>query len=308
MTTNKILTATFIICLVIQIADSYAQNVAINNTGNQADQKHALEVIGSNTSNNTKAIYAENVPAAGSGGWWSYGIYGKVPSGFGYTIGVRGTSFNNVAQNEGRSYGGYFTAGNAGANSTGGWNYGMYAKLQGSLPGAAVVGFNDKDYDWDGNTKGSWAGYFVGDVKISGDLNIDGTANTGWHGSSTTIKILPSDFMPNDNSPYYNASIEDDATQKGVKNASTAIDLVAFVAIPEGYSTQGVTIYANGNVSTTVYEVDMTSGTWTNVGNGLTNTTTIANVSSTSTNYLAIKITSGGAINVIYGGTVTITN
>ena len=46
----------------------------------------------------------------------------------------------------------------------------------------------------------------------------------------------------------------------------------------------------------------------TNVGNGLTNTTTIANVSSTSTNYLAIKITSGGAINVIYGGTVTITN
>ena len=46
----------------------------------------------------------------------------------------------------------------------------------------------------------------------------------------------------------------------------------------------------------------------TNVGNGLTNTTTIANVSSTSINYLAIKITSGSAINVIYGGTVTITN
>jgi hypothetical protein len=114
--------------------------------------------------------------------------------------------------------------------------------------------------------------------------------------------------MPNDNSPYYNASIEDDDPQKGVKNASTVIDLIAFVAIPEGYSTQGVTIYADANLSTTVYEVDMTTGTWTIVGNGLANTTTIANVSSTSTNYLAVKMLSSGGVNVIYGGTVTITN
>jgi len=308
MNANKIITVGLIIGLVIPITGTHAQNVAINTTGNQADPKHALEVISSNTNSGTKAIYAENVTPAALGGW-SYGIFGTVPSGYGYTVGVRGTSFTKDPELSGRSYGGYFTAGNAGGSS-GGWNYGMYARLLGSNHGAAVVGFNDKDYDWNGNTNGSWAGYFVGDVNITEDLIVEGTvqANTGWHGSSNTIKILPSDFMPNDNSPYYNASIEDDAPQKGVKNASSVIDLVAFVAIPEGYSTQGVTIYANGNLSTIVYEVDMTSGTWTIIGNGLTNTTTIANVSSTSTNYLAIKLLSSGGVNVIYGGTVTITN
>ena len=389
MKATQILTTALLIGLVIQYSDSYAQNVAINTTGNQpdasaildlsstagglltprmtnvemlaisnpatgllvyqtdgttgfyyyngttwtiigsslwnengndiynsntenvgiglTDPEHTLHIEGSNNGSNGDAgLYVSNIEPAVAADY-GYAIRGYIQSGFGYSIGVRGTSYNKFPQGAGRSYGGYFSAGNAASN----WNYGIYAKLLGSNHGAAIVGYNDKDYDWNGHTNGSWAGYFIGDVNITEDLIVEGTlqANTGWHGSSTTMKILPGDFMSNDDyTSYGNACIENDNNSKGVRISTTSQELYAFVAVPEGFNAQAVTIYASVNIPTVIYEVDMTTGTWTTLSTGTTNTSSTINMSSTSTNYLAIYVNTSSTSHTVFGGTVAITN
>ena len=263
---------------------------------------HTLQIDGNNTGTNGDAgLYVTNSTPSYSS-HYGYGIRSRITTGTGYTIGIRGDASNSNPQTSGKGYGGYFSSSNATSN----YNYGAYCILSGSNNGAAVVGYNSKDNYWNGNTNGSWAGFFVGDVKISGDLIVEGSAQTGWHGSSSTMKILPSDFMPNDDSPYYNAAIEDDNANKGVKISYSNLELYAFISIPEGYSATAVTVYASGSISTQIYEVNMTNGSWNSVGNGLTNTSTIVNVQSTSTNYLAVKLNTTTTGYTIYGGTVCI--
>lgn len=98
------------------------------------------------------------------------GVVGKIISGKGYARGVFGTSYNSTPQTAGRSYGGYFQAGNA----TSRWNYGMYATVIGSNHGAAVFGW-DRVTNAGGNiamSNKSYAAFFVGDAYISGDVGI----------------------------------------------------------------------------------------------------------------------------------------
>ena len=265
---------------------------------------HTLQIDGNNTGTSGDAgLYVTNSTPSYSS-HYGYGIRSRITTGTGYTIGIRGDASNSNPQTSGRGYGGYFSSSNATSN----YNYGAYCILSGSNNGAAVVGYNSKDNYWNGNTNGSWAGFFVGDVKISGDLIVEGSAQTGWHGSSTSIKVLPTDFMPNDDSPYYNVSIEDDNPNKGIKSSSTSLELYSFIAIPAGYSAKGVAIYSSSSLTTEIYEVNMMTGTWNSITTGLTNTSAIVNIPSTTTNYLAIKVNTTSTGNTIYGGTVTIFN
>lgn len=80
-----------------------------------------------------------------------------------YLVGVKGAVTNTSALTVGRSYGVYGIAGNASS----GYNYGVYGYLYGSNNGAAVFGTSSGDIQ----VSGKYAGYFYGNVQITGTLN-----------------------------------------------------------------------------------------------------------------------------------------
>ena len=92
-----------------------------------------------------------------------YGITGGANLGANnFLYGVRGGVTNSSALTVGRSYGVYGIAGNASA----GYNYGVYGYLYGSNNGAAVFGTSTGDV----SIPGKYAGYFSGNVHITGAL------------------------------------------------------------------------------------------------------------------------------------------
>ncbi len=90
-----------------------------------------------------------------------YGITGGAYlGGNNFLYGIRGGVTNSTALTVGRSYGVYGIAGNA----TAGYNYGVYGYLYGSNNGAAVFGTSTGDV----SIPGKYAGYFYGNVQITG--------------------------------------------------------------------------------------------------------------------------------------------
>ena len=66
-------------------------------------------------------------------------------------------------------------------------------------------------------------------------------------------------------------------------------------------------IYGNSTDAITVYEADISSGTYTSRGTGNTGTEIdITDVDATNTNYLSIFINVNATSDIIYGGYVTI--
>mgnify|MGYP003122523655 CR=1 FL=1 len=122
------------------------------------------------------------------------------------------------------------------------------------------------------------------------------------------IKILPSDFMINDDaaSPL---SFKD-GSNSGVHVNDTASEAIAFVTIPEGMKATHVDIYGTHNKTIKVWEVDVDSSfdfTSTTKGTGSMNTTLdITDVNATADNYLAIQVTLTATSQRIWGGKVTI--
>ena len=97
---------------------------------------------------------------------WTYGVTGlNVPNGRLFYVGVKGSANvnNNNSPEQGRAYGVFGEAGNA----TTGYNYGVYGQLNGSKNGAAIFGTLDP---YDAHVPGRYAGYFAGDVKVTGSI------------------------------------------------------------------------------------------------------------------------------------------
>lgn len=85
-----------------------------------------------------------------------------------YNVGLCGTAYASTALGSGRAWG---LKGHAG-NSTSGFNYGVGGSLRGAQFGAGILGTTgvaESPY-----IPGRFAGYFLGDVKVTGNL----TANT----------------------------------------------------------------------------------------------------------------------------------
>lgn len=109
---------------------------------------------------------------------WTTGISGvNIANGSKFYIGAKG--FARVNEDEytgiGRAYGVFGEAGKA----TSGYNYGIYGQLDGELNGAAIFGTLDP---YDTYVPGRYAGYFAGDVKVTGTiygsvLSVGATAN-----------------------------------------------------------------------------------------------------------------------------------
>lgn len=128
---------------------------------------HSKSTVSGNT-----AVYGSATRPSGTGasGFTSTGVTGIINSGRGYTRGVAGSAYTASPQIQGRSYGGFFQAGNA----TSKWNYGMYAQLIGSNHGTAVFGWDrvsNSGADIKLENK-SYAAFFVGDTYVSGNLGL----------------------------------------------------------------------------------------------------------------------------------------
>ena len=123
------------------------------------------------------------------------------------------------------------------------------------------------------------------------------------------IKILPTDFMGNDDASLERTVIEDDIRGKlGVRVASSSQEIFAAVTIPEGKKVTGYRVYTNSKLTTYLNGIDLTTGVMSELASGFSNE--IINLknsySSASTNYVAIKVMTTTTSQLIYGATITI--
>ena len=127
---------------------------------------------------------------------------------------------------------------------------------------------------------------------------------SGWHGSSTRIKIAPAEFFPN-NSKEWKQVIEND----GGSVVDSEEKLTEFITIPiytpEGYKATAYMVYASANIVIEIFENNIANSSATSKGAGNANTeVNMTDVSSTTTNYLSIVVVD--ALADIYGAYVTI--
>jgi hypothetical protein len=123
-----------------------------------------------------------------------------------------------------------------------------------------------------------------------------------------TIKILPTDFMVNDDVLTEPLTFKD-GTNSGVAISNTASEMIAFVAIPEGMKATALDIYSTNAKTVKVYELDVNDTTNFNTAtsvDGNANTQISLDIDSTATNYLAILYVATATGNRIWGGLLTI--
>jgi|2_EtaG_2_1085320.scaffolds.fasta_scaffold17277_4 hypothetical protein len=125
---------------------------------------------------------------------------------------------------------------------------------------------------------------------------------------ATTIKILPSDFLPNEDSLGNGLHWDDGASNIGIQISNNATEMWAFIDIPEGKKATHIDVYGSSANTLGVYECNVNaSGIGIAKGVGAVNTQLdFTDVDSTATNFLGIYIATGNTTNRIYGGILTI--
>ena len=127
----------------------------------------------------------------------------------------------------------------------------------------------------------------------------------------STIKLIPSDFLANDdggNTKFGIGYVETAGAGYGMRVANNATELYAFVSIPEGMKATAVVVYDKNDLAVAVFEAQINATTMAALETGNCNTGfTITDTNSTATNFLVIQVTTTSATNdKIYGGSVTI--
>lgn len=130
--------------------------------------------------------------------------------------------------------------------------------------------------------------------------------SSNWHGSATRIKLIPNNFLSDDDSSS-TESVWDDINN-GMRVLNSANELYTFVAIPTGYKATHARIYCSSTtINVLIFEQDIIGSSQTSKGTGTTGAEIdITDVSSTSTNYLVIEIEVSTTSQYVYGGYVTI--
>ena len=127
-----------------------------------------------------------------------------------------------------------------------------------------------------------------------------------------TIKLLPTDFMMNEDGGFNKSIQYDDTGTIGVRASDANGELYAFVNIPTGKTATNVTIYGNDTNNTVeVFEADVNASGLTDKtpGGGCTvgSACDFTDVAADGTNYLAIRVTVTATSDIVYGGLVTLT-
>jgi hypothetical protein len=132
----------------------------------------------------------------------------------------------------------------------------------------------------------------------------------GYEGDQTRIKILPRDFVANDVGRPLMIEDDDIASNELYLHSFSSSDCFAFVSIPKFFTATAVRIYGtNTSKDYYVYEANINTNTITLKGSAtaIGSENNITDVTSTSTNYLVIRVTSAGSTDEIHGGFVEIT-
>ena len=155
----------------------------------------------------------------------------------------------------------------------------------------------------------------AGIIAAAGNLGLDSNnkvvkANVpsldGWHGSTTRVKILARDFIPDDGGRP--AFIDD--TGSGSENffleSYSSNVLYATIAIPTGFTATAVMVYGSATDAIEIWEMQINSKTGVSKGTGNVDTEIdITDVASSTTNYLLIQVANASG-NEVHGGYVTI--
>ncbi len=144
----------------------------------------------------------------------------------------------------------------------------------------------------------------IGDsVEITGNLDVTGVVRPG----ITSIKILHSDFIADDVGRP--AQIDDATSNKRFLKSHNTAKLYASVDIPLGFKATAVDIFGSGTSSMSVHVMDITSESFSTIGNGSIGTTfnfSGTPVNGSQTAYLLIELAQTSTERV-FGGAVTIT-
>ena len=126
----------------------------------------------------------------------------------------------------------------------------------------------------------------------------------GWHGSTTRIKLLPRDFIPDDGGRPM--MIDDSGTNSFFLESHGSNPAYASIEIPSGFKATAVKVNGSATDSVEVFEMQIDSSTPSSKGTGNVGTEiNITDVTSSSTNYLLLKVANASG-NEIHGGYVTI--
>ena len=156
------------------------------------------------------------------------------------------------------------------------------------------------------------AGHFL---KTDGSGNLSFAAASGggggWHGSTTQIKVLPTEWVGGDvGRAIVKIRIEDDtANVLGAQCDSSTGSIFAFNEIPTGYKATHVKVNASSTVSNgvDVLHYNIGTGATTNSTTGDTiSTIDITDMTSAANNALVIKVTPGATTVFIYSAVITI--
>jgi hypothetical protein len=145
-------------------------------------------------------------------------------------------------------------------------------------------------------------------VDADGDITFDpatGVVRAGWHGSTTRIKILHSDFIADDGGRPLMIDDTGVASENLFLETYSTFPAYVTIAIPSGYKATHVMIHGSGTGAVEVWEHQIDSKTGVSKGTGNVETEiNITDVTSSSTNYLFIQVAAGS--DEIHGGYVTI--
>jgi len=146
----------------------------------------------------------------------------------------------------------------------------------------------------------------------NGSNGSDGSDGSDGADSGTydnTLKILPTQFMGNDDASLERTVIEDDVRNKlGVRVASSSQEIFANVSIPKNKKVTNYRVYSSASVATSLFGGTYTTGAITTLASGNSGATIDLrnNYNSTETNYVALKITTTSTNQIIYGATLTL--
>jgi hypothetical protein len=148
------------------------------------------------------------------------------------------------------------------------------------------------------------------DIATDG-TKLDGLVTGADPFNSTTIKILPDQFVINDDTGRP-LMVEDDTSNiLGVSCFGTTDEMYAWQKIPSGYKVTHVQVHASASTASAVKSFSYNYQT--GADNAVTPTTAdlnedkaITNIPASATQDLVVKVTPGSGTTIIYGATVTI--
>ena len=149
-----------------------------------------------------------------------------------------------------------------------------------------------------------------GNATFAGDISSSRTIMAGSDGHTTRIKILPMDFIPNDDSDAAEVQSHDGALAVGaVSVSSSLLETHANYNIPKGYKVTHCMLYGNDTANIVkIYEANINDADAVEQGSGVIGTEiNCTDFDATDTNYIVMKWSPTAAdSDLLFGGYITI--